>query len=81
MPPPQLLYSTEEFVLDILKEGGPDMLADIAIKCTALAIATGGLDINTLLKFALAVQRNDELITSHFLDAGTRSGSFRLPRA
>jgi hypothetical protein len=75
------LYSAEEFVLDILKEGGPEMLADVAIKCIALAIASGALEINALVKFALAVQRHDELIVGHFLEAGTRSGSFRLPDA
>ena len=75
------LYSAEEFVLDILKEGGPTMLADVAIKCVALAIASGTLEINTLVKFALAVQQHDELIVSHFLEVGTRCGSFRLPDA
>lgn len=75
------LYSAEEFVLDILQEGGPEILADIALKCIALGVATGILEINALLKFAQAVQRHDELIRNHFLDAGARAGSFGLPRA
>lgn len=76
-----LPYSTEEFVLDLLKTDGPDVLVDIALKCLALAVATGRLEINSLIQFTLGVQQHADMISDHFRDAGARSGSFGLPRA
>lgn len=76
-----LRYSTEEFVLDLLKTDGPDVLADIALKCLALSLATGRLEINSLIQFALNVQQHAERVAGHFRDAGARAGNFRLPRA
>lgn len=76
-----LPYSTEEFVLDLLKTDGPDVLVDITLKCLAAALVTGRLEINSLIQFALNVQQHADMIGDHFRDAGARAGSFGLPRA
>ena len=73
-------YSTEQFVFDILNMSGPDVLADVALKCIALAIAAGTLNMETLMKFALTCVQNDETLRNHFLRE-TRSGSLEPDRA
>jgi len=75
-----LPYSTEELILDLIQEAGPDVVAEIALKCLAIALANG-LTLSAVIQFASTCQRNTRKISNHFLEAGARAGSFGLPRA
>lgn len=73
----------EQFVMDLLANGEIEMLARIALTCISVALASGTLELETLVAHALNCTINRDVLMDHFLEVldDTRAGSLRFPAA